>query len=209
MEQVDITVSTITVGAFSENCYIVTDAASKRCLVVDPGAEGERIMAQIGGREVVAILLTHAHGDHIGAVTLVQDATGAQVLIHPADAHMLGQVRPNGWLQHEQTLFLGQHEVRLVHTPGHTPGQVSFLIGSQALVGDTIFEGGPGRTWCPDDFRLTLATLRHQVLTWSNDTICYPGHGPSFRLGAIRPQVEQFLARQRDPQFFGDAEWQR
>ncbi len=209
MQQVDVTVSTITVGSFSENCYIVSDAASEQCLVIDPGAEGERILAQIGERQVAAIVLTHAHPDHIGAVNLVQAATGARVLIHPADAHMLGQVRPDDWLQNGATLPFGQHKVRVVHTPGHTPGQCSFLIGSHALVGDTIFEGGPGRTWCPDDFAVTLATLRNQVLGWPDDAICYPGHGPSFRLGDIRPQVEQFLARQHEPDFWGDAEWQR
>lgn len=209
MPEFEITVTPITVGGFNENCYILKDSETEQCLVIDPGAEPERILALIGQRRLMMILLTHGHHDHIGAVNAMQEATSAPVRIHPRDAHMLGQVKADSWLHDSDALPFGQHSVRVAHTPGHTPGQVSLLIGHHALVGDTIFEGGPGRTWCPDDFRLTLATLRGQVLSWPDDTICYPGHGSSFRLGDIRPKVEQFLARPHHSNFYGDAEWER
>jgi glyoxylase-like metal-dependent hydrolase (beta-lactamase superfamily II) len=95
----------------------------------------------------------------------------------------------------------------VVHTPGHTDGEVSFLLpDNQAIVGDTIFEGGPGRTNNAPDFRTMLSTL-HTILQWPDDTMCYPGHGSSFRLGDIRSHVEAFVARDHGDDFHGDAEW--
>lgn len=198
----------LTVGPLSEHCYVVIDPATDRCVVVDPGAEAERVVAAIGQRRVTAILLTHAHHDHIGAVNDVRAATGARVWIHPADAHMLGAVRADEWLGDEQRIKLGAHALRAQHTPGHTPGMISLhLDGDRVLVGDTIFDGGPGRTWSPDDFRTTLATLRDVVLRWPDTTVCYPGHGPSFRLGERRGSVERFLAQPHGDDFFGDTSW--
>ncbi|MEM9777110.1 MAG: MBL fold metallo-hydrolase, partial [Chloroflexota bacterium] len=74
------------------------------------------------------------------------------------------------------------------------------------IVGDTIFAGGPGKTWSDEGFQQTLETLKNVVLPWPDDCVCYPGHGPSFRLGDIRPQVETFIAKDHGD-FFGDAEW--
>jgi hydroxyacylglutathione hydrolase len=206
MTQIEII--TLTVGPLAENCYIVHDSRSGESLVVDPGAEPERLIAAIPGR-VRAILLTHAHADHIGAVNEIAAATHAPVWIHPADAHMLARARADAWIEDGQLFPIGEQRLMAHHTPGHTPGMISFIGAGVALVGDTIFAGGPGRTWCPHDFRLTLQTLGNVVLRWPDDTSCYPGHGPSFRLGDARAQIEAFVSRERPADFFGDAEWDR
>jgi glyoxylase-like metal-dependent hydrolase (beta-lactamase superfamily II) len=208
MQTTDLTLTTITVGPFQEHCYVLAHGDSNQCIVIDPGDEAERILAEVGGRQVTAVLLTHAHPDHIGAVIPVQRATGAPLQMHPADAHMIGPLRPAHFLRDGDWLTLGGHVIRVVHTPGHTPGMISLILADgRAIVGDTIFEGGPGRTWCPDDFTLTLTTLRERVLSWPDDTLCHPGHGPSFRLGDIRPRIETFLAGPHAPEFHGDAAW--
>ena len=94
-----------------------------------------------------------------------------------------------------------------MHTPGHSDGMISFLLpDNRAIVGDTIFEGGPGRTWSADGFRATLQTLR-TILTWPDDTVCYPGHGNAFRLGDLRRRIEAFVERDHPADFYGDAEW--
>jgi hydroxyacylglutathione hydrolase len=201
-------IRTITVGPFAENCYILHDSRSGESIVIDPGAEAERLMAAIRGR-VAAILLTHAHGDHIGAVNEIAAMTHAPVWLHPADAHMLGRTRVESWIEHGQAFRLGDQRLTAYHTPGHTPGMISFVGNGVAFVGDTLFEGGPGRTWCPHDFQRTTHTLRDVVLQWPDDTVCYPGHGPSFRLGDVRSRIEAFLSRSRPADFYGDAEWYR
>jgi hydroxyacylglutathione hydrolase len=206
MRQRMLWIEDLTVGALQENCYILSDAGSTQVLVVDPGDEADRILAAIGSRNVAAILLTHAHRDHIGAVNEVAAASGAPVYLHPADAHMLGPVRVGRWLTDGATIAFNDATVHVVHTPGHTPGQCCFLVGGLALVGDTIFDGGPGRSWCPDDFRTTLQTLR-SVLAWPDDTLCYPGHGPAFKLGKTRSRIAAFVDRAHPSDFYGDAEW--
>lgn len=208
MAEHHLTLSKITVGRFQENCYVLADETSGAALVVDPGAEGERILAAVGGRRVAAILLTHAHGDHIGAVEAVRKATGAPVRIHPAELPQLGKIRADAHFNDGDIVTLGAHQIRAVLTPGHTPGMISLLLDDgNALVGDTIFEGGPGRTWSAADFRTTLATLRDVVLGWPDSTICHPGHGDAFRLGDIRARIEAFLARPHAAKFYGDATW--
>lgn len=198
----------VTVGSMQENCYILHDPAAGQCLVFDPGAEPERIMPLISDSRVTGILLTHAHADHIGAVEAIRAATGAPVSIHGAELPALGAVHHDTLIDDGDTIVLGAHTIRAVHTPGHTPGMISFIIDDQqAIVGDTLFGGGPGRTWSAADFRTTLATLRDVILSWPDTLVCHPGHGDSFQLGDIRERVAQFVAREHPASFAGDAEW--
>jgi glyoxylase-like metal-dependent hydrolase (beta-lactamase superfamily II) len=112
------------------------------------------------------------------------------------------------WLRDGDTVQVGNTTLTAVYTPGHIGDQICFAIENDPniIVGDTIFEGGPGRTWDNDGFKTTLQTLKNIVLSWSDDTICHPGHGPSFRLGDQRANVEAFLAKDHGD-FSGDATW--
>ncbi len=97
---------------------------------------------------------------------------------------------------------------RVTYTPGHAPDQVAFELegDERIIVGDTLFEGGPGRTSSHADFLRTLRTLREIVMRWPDDFICYPGHGPSFRLGDVRDGIDAFLGKDYG-EFYGDATW--
>jgi len=103
---------------------------------------------------------------------------------------------------------VGEHRLIAHHAPGHTPDQLCSALeqDDRILVGDAIFEGGPGKTWSPKDFRPALDTLRRVVLAWPDETRCYPGPGGPFRLGDIRSAVDAFLARVHG-RFCGDATW--
>lgn len=198
----------VTVGALQENCYILYDPMTQQSLVFDPGDEPQQIMAIIGDSRVTAILLTHAHADHVGAVEAIRSATNAPVSIHAAELPALAPIQADAHIQDDDVIKWGDHVIRAVHTPGHTPGMISFLVDDQyAIVGDTIFGGGPGRTVNPADFRTTLATLHDVVLQWPDTYTCYPGHGEAFRLADVRKQITQFVARDHPAAFHGDAAW--
>jgi glyoxylase-like metal-dependent hydrolase (beta-lactamase superfamily II) len=128
------------------------------------------------------------------------------VSMHPGDSPM--GLSADVWLGDGDTVAVGQHTLRVIHTPGHTPGMVSLMLPDQrVIVGDTIFKGGPGKTWAPYYFALTMATLRNIVFKWPDDTLCFPGHGPSFRIGDERPAFEAFLQRSHPADLHGDVSW--
>lgn len=208
MPETALELLTVTVGDWRENCYILRDPAANQAIVVDPGAEAGRILAELGGASVSHIFITHAHADHIGALEEVRAATGAPVWIHPAELPALAPLRHDRELADGRALAWAGHAIRAAHTPGHTPGMISLIVDeAHALVGDTIFAGGPGRTWSAADFETTLRTLGGIILAWPDHYRCHPGHGPAFELGAARQRIAAFVARAHPAGFHGDAEW--
>jgi hydroxyacylglutathione hydrolase len=195
---------TLSLGEWSTNCYVLT--WGQESLIVDPAAEAERILAAVAGTTVQAILLTHAHFDHLQALAAVRQATGAPLGLHPADAAEFG-VQGDFDLADGAVLSLGDGELRVVHTPGHTPGSICLRFDCRAIVGDTLFPGGPGHSDTPEALAQILASLQDKVFTWPDDAIFYPGHGGGSAIGAVRPAFVAFLARPRSPDLCGDVEW--
>jgi len=107
-----------------------------------------------------------------------------------------------------ELISVGRHTLKAHYAPGHIDDMICFAVigGTDIIVGDTVFEGGPGNTRSSAAFQTTLRTLRDVVLRWPDDSICHAGHGPSFRLGDKRAEIEGFLARDHGD-FYGDAEW--
>jgi glyoxylase-like metal-dependent hydrolase (beta-lactamase superfamily II) len=195
-------------GPLGCNCSIVMDPASKRAIVVDPGGDLEQIQARLSalGATVEAIVHTHTHIDHVGATAGVQEAHGARACIHEADrflydllpvqAAMLGIPLPDktemeGSLVDGSTLRAGAIEMGILHTPGHTPGSVTFVVkgpdGMRVFSGDTLFRRGIGRTdlWGGDSAQI-LRSLKGKLLTLPDDAIVIPGHGPETTIGEER-----------------------
>ena len=195
---------TLPVGEWSTNCYVLISGGEG--IIVDPAAEPERILATIGGTRLRAILLTHGHPDHVQALDAVRQATAAPSGLHPADAAEFGIVGDFD-LNDGDVLTLEGGELTVVHTPGHTPGSVCFRFGRCAVVGDTLFPGGPGNSKTPEALAQILASLQDKVFTWPDDTVFYPGHGEGSTIGAVRPAFEAFMARPRPPELCGDVEW--
>jgi hydroxyacylglutathione hydrolase len=198
---------TDTVGPWPMNTYIVICEESKMSAVIDPGADADRILSITNRTHVDKILITHAHEDHIGALDEVKIATGASVYLHPADGEKFN-VCFDIPLQHNDEIMVGNQQLRTIHTPGHTPGMTCFDIGEfRIIVGDTIFVGGPGKTWSAMEFAQTMRTMRDIVFTWPDDTHFFPGHGPSGRIGNERSAFEDFLARGWPEDLYGDVTW--
>lgn len=204
-----ITVRTQPVGPWPMNTYALVDEQTAASVLIDPGADPDALHALLAGTTPQAIWLTHTHGDHIGALAEMKASLSVPVLAFgsPWLFDETG-VRPDRLLRDGNRLTLGDAAVHVHYAPGHIEDQVCFKVEGHpvAIVGDTIFAGGPGKTWSAEGFQTTRRTLREVVLPWPDDTICYPGHGDAFRLGDLRPQVEAFLARDFGG-FFGDATW--
>jgi hydroxyacylglutathione hydrolase len=194
------------VGPWPMNAYALICLETNQSVLIDPGAEPDTLVAMLGDSTPMAILLTHAHPDHIGALEEMRVQLDVPVYLHPADSHM--NVMADQWFADGDTFILGHHILHIIHTPGHTHGMVTLMLPDhRAIVGDTIFQGGPGKTWAPHYFAVTLETMRNIVFQWPDETECFPGHGPSFRIGDERPTFEAFLQREHPADLCGDVTW--
>jgi hydroxyacylglutathione hydrolase len=203
---VSLEVEMLTVGAIAENCFVVRRDGADRALIVDPGEESERILAAVEatGAKAEAILLTHCHFDHIGAVAPVAAATGAPVycpeLEVPVLADIMAYVPWAGFGPYEsydadetvaggETLELAGLELDVIHTPGHSPGHVTYAVrGEDALFsGDVLFQGSVGRVDLPGgDGPTLLASIAKLLDAFPDETVVYPGHMGTTTLGAER-----------------------
>lgn len=188
-------------GPLQTNCYILEDDNGKDCWIVDPGAEGDRLVALVKEKHwaLQAILLTHGHGDHIGGVQALVDAFNVPVYIHEKDdlflkdsevnlsANMGLNVTVKADVHHVtdgQKLQLGAHEFTVLYTPGHTPGGVCYYGNGLVLAGDTLFQESVGRTDFPGgSFDELIFGIEDKLFPLPAETVVYPGHGPETTIG--------------------------
>jgi glyoxylase-like metal-dependent hydrolase (beta-lactamase superfamily II) len=194
------------------NTYALVCPATGQSVLIDPGDDADELADMLAGTKPVAILLTHTHPDHVGALDEMRRRLDVPVGAFPGPHHNDLPLDAELDLRDGDTFLVGDHALRVYHAPGHIADQICFYLTDDAriIVGDTLFDGGPGRTWSADGFRQTLDTLRDVVLPWPDDAVCYPGHGPRFRLGDRRAQIEAFVAAfvaHDHGDFFGDATW--
>lgn len=194
----------IPVGPLQANAYVLAD--DHDVVVVDPGAEGERIAAEVHRRgwHLAEVWLTHAHFDHVGGLAALLRVAPVAVRMHPADLPLLTHAAASAaaWgfaieppppstvpVGHGDVLTLGGQAVRALHTPGHAPGHLAFHMAGQGVVlaGDALFRGSIGRTDLPfGDAETLLASIRRELLTLPDDTQVLPGHGPATTIGEER-----------------------
>jgi glyoxylase-like metal-dependent hydrolase (beta-lactamase superfamily II) len=186
----------LSVGEMDNNVYLLRDVTTDRALLIDAADEAERILAEIGATQVEAIVTTHGHWDHHRALVEVAEATGATVIHHPADEDQTPR-RADEAAADGMTVPFGQASVRLLHTPGHTPGSTCALLGDDDLfTGDTLFPGGPGGTFGDDEaFRTIMRSLRERVFALDDEVRVHPGHGDGTTLGVERPHLDEWERR--------------
>jgi hydroxyacylglutathione hydrolase len=161
-------------GGFEVNSYVVH--APEGDLIVDAGAEPEKILARLT-RPVAAILITHGHADHVGALEDIRRDTGAPVYAHPADAEGAG-VKAYEPLADGEDLVMAGETLRVMHTPGHSPGSLTFVVGQDQIVGDLILPGSVGRTDISGaSWEEIEVSLRNVMPLWDTTTRLFAGHG--------------------------------
>ncbi len=194
-------VETVVVGALETNCYLVYDEESRQAAVVDPGAEPKKIISVIEQLDLhpVMIINTHGHVDHIGANKNIKDTYSIPLLIHSDDRNMLTHALQSGFalmlgakkspppdkfLREGDVLDIGASELKVRHTPGHSPGGI-ILEGDQFILsGDTLFNQGVGRTDLPGgDWEQLMVSIKTKIFTLGEDLKVYPGHGPPTTVG--------------------------
>jgi glyoxylase-like metal-dependent hydrolase (beta-lactamase superfamily II) len=191
------------VGPLESNCYLVVDPVTRKALLIDPGADPQRISewCALHHAEVELVLNTHGHGDHIGANGAMRERYGAKLGIHAEDAPCLEDPfcnlsayfepvtsPPADFLLEAGALINWEGPpVRVLHTPGHSPGSVSFAGNGWVVCGDVLFRGSIGRTDFPRcSAALLQKSIREQLMILPPETVVYPGHGPATTIGYER-----------------------
>ncbi len=203
----------LTVGPFASNCYIVGSESSKRGIIIDPGAEAKLILKTVNdlGLTISLIVVTHMHFDHVGALTPVKEGTGAKFALHEAEteaglgvfSRMLSSMtggsfsqlpKPDRLLKDGNTIDIDGLHFTVLHTPGHSPGGISLYGHEIVFTGDALFNYGIGRTDFPGcSYDQLMDSIQNKLMTLPDETIVYPGHGPSTTIGEER-RGNPFLA---------------
>ncbi len=203
----------LVVGPLMANCFICGCSKTKEAVVIDPGGDADTILLSLADSKlkVKYIINTHGHFDHVSANGKMKDATGADILIHPLDAPMLEKLSSNAaffgvsvensppcdqTLEEDDTVSFGDITLKVIHTPGHTPGGISLYTNGIVFVGDTLFAGSIGRTDFPGgDFNTLISSIKTKLFNMEDDMRVFSGHGPETSIGVEKrhnPFVGQF-----------------
>jgi len=197
---------TLVVGPVATNCYIVGSESSKRGMIIDPGAEARLILKVVSdlGLTITMIVITHLHFDHVGALAPIKEKTGAKIAIHEAEAEaglgmfsrMLSSImggsfsqppKPDRLLKDGDTIEVNGLRFTVLYTPGHSPGGISLYGHGIVFSGDSLFNYGIGRTDFPGcSYEELMDSIQNKLMTLPDETIVYPGHGPSTTIGEER-----------------------
>jgi glyoxylase-like metal-dependent hydrolase (beta-lactamase superfamily II) len=195
-------------GPFGNNAYIVRDVAAGESLLVDMPLDEQPLLDAIAAEGGVhTIVATHWHPDHWATYDPVRAATSAPVLVGSREIRV-PEERIDGRLDDGAELPVGSVRITVLHTPGHTPGSISLRVGRAVITGDTLFDGGPGKTFAAGDLETLLASIQARLLPLPGDTVVLPGHGGSSMIAA---SVQGFAEYQRHPKptgFYGDVTWE-
>lgn len=183
------------------NCFIVADKLEKKAIIIDPGGDAPVIVRRVNdlGLDVVAVIATHGHFDHVEGLAGIKEKIDAPILVHPEDIPLIKGMRsqgalfginvsdappPDRLLKDGDEIHFGSLTAKIMHTPGHSPGSVSVLVGNDVFVGDLLFAGSIGRTdLMGGDYDTLINSVQTRIFTLPPETVVHPGHGPDTKVG--------------------------
>ena len=191
-----VEVHKVVVGPVDNNVFVIRCTSTGEAVLIDAANEHERLLELCRGLGVRTVLETHGHWDHIQAIPAVRDA-GYEVGVTAEDAAMLPSY--DYLLEDDTVIEVGRLRLRTLHTPGHTPGSMSFCVEGTPLLftGDTLFPGGPGATQYEDgDFDLIIRSIEDRIFSkFDGSTVVLPGHGLDTTIGTESPNLDEWIAR--------------
>lgn len=193
-------------GPQGNNAYVVADTRTNDALIVDAPAESEQVVEVAKPFNVKRIVVTHRHPDHWAGIEALLAGIKAPVLCHEED-RARHEAYANGILAHGDEVVVGGLSLSVIHTPGHSPGHICLALGEHLLAGDTLFPGGPGRTFSAEALTQEIDSIVNRLYVLPDSTHVYPGHGADTTIGASRAEYAVFAAKEHDAGLHGDVNW--
>lgn len=206
VQEENMQIDRYSLGPYGTNCYIVTCLKTKESALIDAPAKAAEILGYLKGTTPKYILMTHNHEDHTGALKKVREKLGVPMAAHEADADEL-PIRPDMFLNDGDILKIGEITLEVISTPGHTPGSICYHCGHNLISGDTIFEGGPGKSWEPEELQQIIMSITEKIFTLPDDTRIFPGHGESTVVKKEKDEYAVFASKPHSPNLCGDIVW--
>ena len=194
-------------GRFANNTYILRPTSGGPATVIDVPEGAEAVVAALGDTPVERIVVTHHHSDHWLGFDILRAHTPAPVFAGATETN-LDATRDIQPLADGATFEVGSATVRAIHTPGHTPGSMCFLVGGALITGDTLFPGGPGRTGSAENLQQEIASITSRLYVLPPETLVLPGHGPSTTIGASQAEYAVYASKSHPADLKGDVLWE-
>jgi glyoxylase-like metal-dependent hydrolase (beta-lactamase superfamily II) len=193
-------------GFNSNNVYVIADMTTNDAIIVDAPEGSEEVVEVAKPFNVKQIIVTHRHRDHWAGIDQLKAGIDVPVLSHEADREPYAQYI-SATLDHGDEVEVGGIKLRIIHTPGHTPGCICLHLGEHLSAGDTLFPGGPGRTRTPEDLAQSIDSIVSNLYVLPENTNVYPGHGANTTIGASKAEYAVFAGKQHPADLAGDVSW--
>jgi len=193
-------------GSYSNNGYVLADPATKEAYLIDAPDQIERLLDEAKDFRVKAVLVTHTHPDHVAGYAQLKQLTDLPVAVHADDVAKFPGT-PDLLISHGDDLTIGSTRIRVLHTPGHTPGAICLHLDGALISGDTLFPGGPGRTFSPDNFKQVVESITTHLHPMADGTLVLPGHGADTTMGDSKREYAVFASKSHPDDLHDHVSW--